>query len=167
MTPENDRIWRDLIEEAFRKRPGEAAVSPVFDPPATLEALLGAEHGLGVELPGELRALLLETNGVGEAMDLPDGPTEIGSLIWPVERILEDNLQFRNGLNYGQIYMPFDHLVFFADAGNGDQFAYAVLDGRVRKSDIFAWNHEDDSRKWVAPSLKIFVEWFLSGKIKT
>ena len=167
MRQTNDKNWRDLIQEAFRKRPGDHSVSPVFDPPAPEAAILEAEQGLGVELPGELRSLLAETNGVKESMELPGGATEIGYLIWPVERIKEDNLKFRKELNYGQIYMPFDHLVFFADAGNGDQFAYAVLDGQVRRSDIFAWNHEDDSRKWVAPSLKTFVEWFLWGKIKT
>jgi hypothetical protein len=31
--------------------------------------------------------------------------------------------------------MPFDHLLFVSDAGNGDLFGYAVLNGVVRKTD--------------------------------
>lgn len=63
--------------------------------------------------------------------------------------------------------MPFDCLLFFADAGNGEQFAYSIQDGLIRKDDIYVWNHEDDSRTWVAPSLKKFIQWGLEGIIKS
>jgi hypothetical protein len=87
-------------------------------------------------------------------------------LIWPVERIVEDNLSFRSNAEFKELYMPFDHLLFFADAGNGDQFAYSINAGVIRKSDIYAWKHEDDSRVWVAPSLKKYLEWWLNDIIK-
>jgi hypothetical protein len=61
--------------------------------------------------------------------------------------------------------MPFDALLFFGDAGNGDQFAYGILDGEVRMPDIFAWDHENDSRYWVAPDLRQFIEWWAEGRI--
>ena len=61
--------------------------------------------------------------------------------------------------------MPFDPLLFFGDAGNGDQFAYAIHEAQVRRNDIFAWDHETDSRTWVAPSLERYLEWWLSGRI--
>ncbi|WP_162255066.1 hypothetical protein [Paenibacillus sp. Soil522] len=35
---------------------------------------------------------------------------------------------------------------FFADAANGDQFAFPILNGKIVKKDIYVWNHEDDSR---------------------
>ncbi len=56
-------------------------------------------------------------------------------------------------------------LLFFADAGNGDQFAYSVTGGAIRREDIYVWDHEDDSRRCVAPSLLRYLEWWLSGKI--
>jgi hypothetical protein len=62
--------------------------------------------------------------------------------------------------------MPFDHLLFFADAGNGDHFAFALHAGVVRRPDVFAWNHEDDSRNWAAPSLEKYLEWWLTGRLK-
>ena len=54
---------------------------------------------------------------------------------------------------------------FFGDAGNGDQFAYPIQNGKIQRNDIFVWNHEDDSRTWVAPDLKYYIEWWLTGKL--
>ena len=52
--------------------------------------------------------------------------------------------------------MPFDNLFFFSDAGNGDLFCYSILkNGIIEKTDIYVWNHEDDSRTWAAASLNI------------
>ncbi|MDQ4123150.1 MAG: SMI1/KNR4 family protein [Acidobacteriota bacterium] len=62
--------------------------------------------------------------------------------------------------------MPFDSLLFFADAGNGDQFAFRILKGEIRRNDVFVWNHEDDSRTWVASNLKQYLQWWLSGKLQ-
>jgi SUKH superfamily protein len=62
--------------------------------------------------------------------------------------------------------MSFENLLFFGDAGNGDLFAYKVLGGRASNIDIFVWNHEDDSRTFIAGSLKNFLEYWLTGKLK-
>jgi hypothetical protein len=82
-----------------------------------------------------------------------------------LERIRKDNLFFRGFEDFKEIYMPFDHLLFFADSGTGDQFAYSILNKEIRRTDVFAWNHEDDSRKWVASSMKQYIEWWLTDKI--
>jgi hypothetical protein len=116
------------------------------------------EESLGVSLPGELRELLLESDGVLGEFGL--------GLVWPLERIERDNRSFRSTPAFRALYMPFDSLLFFGDAGNGDQFAFAILDGAVRNSDVFAWNHENDSRVWVAPSLRSYLEWWLTGRIR-
>lgn len=143
-------MWRDLICEFVPDHQ--------FFPAAPIEKIESASAEIGVELPTELQALLLETNGVF-------GCYELG-LVWPVERIVEDNVAFRANINFRELYMPFDSLLFFGDAGNGDQFAFPIIAGRVRRPDIFAWNHEDDSRVWVAPSLRKYFEWTSTGKIK-
>ena len=54
--------------------------------------------------------------------------------------------------------MPFDALLFVASVGNGDLFGYAVLNGTIQRDDIYVWDHEDDSRTWVASSLKDFIK---------
>jgi len=118
---------------------------------------VAAEAQLGVALPIALRELLLETDGVRGNYDLP--------LIWSLDRIVRDNKIFRRDLEFRSLYMPFDALLFFSDAGNGDQFAFAIAGGQVRRPDVFVWNHEDDSRTWVAGGLRSFVEGWINGKI--
>jgi len=122
-----------------------------------LAELVAAEAQLGVALPIALRELLLETDGVRGNYDLP--------LIWSLDRIVRDNKIFRRDLEFRSLYMPFDALLFFSDAGNGDQFAFAIAGGQVRRPDVFVWNHEDDSRTWVAGGLRSFVEGWINGKI--
>ena len=143
-------MWRELISELVPE-------NRLF-PAASSAGIESANTALGIELPAELRALLLETDGVF-------GSYELG-LVWPVERIAHDNVAFRANIEFRELYMSFDDLLFFGDAGNGDQFAFAICAGRVRRPDIFAWNHEDDSRVWVAPSLQKYLEWTSVGKIK-
>lgn len=143
-------MWREFVRQFVPEHQFFSAV--------TIEAIASASNEIGVELPDELQNLLLETNGVF-------GSYELG-LVWPIERIVEDNGAFRSNIHFRELYMPFDSLLFFADAGNGDQFAYSIVGGRVRRTDIFVWNHEDDSRVWVAPSLGKYLEWTATGKIK-
>jgi SMI1-KNR4 cell-wall len=128
-----------------------------FSEPAQEQALLSAESQLGMRLPQELRELLAESNGVLGEYDL--------ALIWPIERIVADNRLFREDESFRDLYMPFDGLLFFADAGNGDQFAFTVAGGQVRRPDIFVWDHEEDSRRWLANDLRDYLEGWLSGRI--
>ncbi len=74
--------------------------------------------------------------------------------IWSIEQILKENLNLRSFNDFKDLYMPFNCLLFFADGGNGDLFGYAILNGVIQKDDVYVWNHENDSRTWVAPSLK-------------
>lgn len=124
--------------------------------PATKEELTDIQKCLHVELPNDLYQLLRETNGV-------EG--EYGDFIWSASKIKTENMNMRNIDDFKDLYMPFDCLLFFADGGNGDLFGYSILNGMVQRDDIYVWNHESDSRTWVAPSLKTFMEWWESGKI--
>ena len=128
-----------------------------FRPPTSEKSLSASEAALGLRFPESLRSLLLQSDGVFD---------EYGtSFIWPVQDIREQNLEFRQNHSFRQLYMPFDHLLFFGDAGNSDHFAFPILAGEIRKDDVFGWNHEDDSRSWLAPSLEIFIEWWLINKV--
>jgi hypothetical protein len=137
-------MWKDFLESL--------GIECEFTSPAVASDLDKAASKLGVAIPEDLRELLRESNGV-------IGEYGLG-LIWPLEKIVEDNLRFRGDPSFHAIYMPFNSLLFFADAGNGDQFAFPIhADGAVHRPDVFAWNHEDDSRNWVAPSLRTYLEW--------
>ncbi|MFD6967034.1 SMI1/KNR4 family protein [Streptomyces sp. NPDC059949] len=139
-------MWTQLVTAL----PGLA----VFQPPASEASLDRCASALGHPLPQDLGALLRESNGIeGEYGD---------GLIWSAERIASENLTLREDSELATLYMPFDPLLFFADAGNGDLFA---LLPRIRRPDVFVWNHEDDSRTWVAPNLATYLEWWLTGRI--
>jgi hypothetical protein len=127
----------------------------VFKPPASESSLNHCATILGHPLPTALTTLLRETNGI-------EGEYGAG-LIWSAERIAAENQLLREDADLATLYMPFDPLLFFADAGNGDLFA--LLTG-IDRPDVFVWNHEDDSRTWVATSLRQYLEWWLTGKIK-
>ena len=142
----------------LRERIKSLSAAATFSQQASAGSIAGAEVALGVRFPAELSSLLEESDGVSGEYGL--------ALLWPVSRIQKDNLEFRGSEDFRTLYMPFDCLLFFGDAGNGDQFAFSILQGEVRRSDIFVWNHEMDSRSWVAPSLGTFYDWWLTGKLK-
>ena len=98
-------------------------------------------------LDGELPAAL------GELLQACAGDEdEFGErLAWTREDICARNLEMRSTEALRSLYMPFDHLLFFSAAGDGDLFALAVdADGQVRRPDVFVWEHETDSRRWFA-----------------
>ena len=130
MPPYNAASWRDL---AARLQPEIR-----FAAPATEEELQRAEAAVRVALPKHLRELLLEMNGVRDRTG--------AAVIWSAAEIHERNLYFRDTDGWEELYMPFDHLLFFGDDGGGDQFAYPIqMDGSINRSDIFRWNHETDA----------------------
>jgi hypothetical protein len=138
-------LWREYVK----------TLDPAaqFHNPASADELARAEHDLSLHLPDDLVTLLTETNGV-------TGEYGLG-VVWPLERIVTDNLRFRT--SFRDLYMPFDGLLFFADAGNGDQFAFAVKPEGPR-DEVFIWDHEDDSRRWYAASLSTYLKEWLTGE---
>ena len=100
-------MWKELIAGLHKDHK--------FNPSASEEDIVSAETKLAVSFPEELRSLLKESNGV-------IGPIGLG-LIWTTQEIVENNLAFRNNEEYGDLYMPFDCLLFFSDSGCGDQYA--------------------------------------------
>ena len=143
-------MWRSFLQ----------SLSPHcrFSSASTTDFISDAQRRLQVGFPAELIELLSESDGI-------QGQYGLG-LVWSVERIVADNLAFRANADFQKLYMPFDCLLFFGDAGNGDQFAYSICAGAIRRSDVFAWEHEQDSRSWVAPSLRTYLDWWLTGRIK-
>ncbi|MFK0180669.1 SMI1/KNR4 family protein [Streptomyces xanthochromogenes] len=132
-------MWREAASQAFG--------GTEFQDPAQEAALVAAEELLGGRLPAELRKLLLETNGV-------IGHSGVDT-VWSIGQIIEQNLSFRTDASLAGLYMPFDPLLFFGDNGGGDQFAFVQSPERP---DIFVWEHETDSRRWVAGHLKEYLE---------
>jgi hypothetical protein len=125
-----------------------------FGAPASADAIQACEAQLGHRLPDYLRQLLAETNGI-------EGEYGLG-LLWSTQRIASDNAYFRNDADVSDSFMPFTGLVFFADAGNGDQFGVTLIGNH----DVYDCNHEDDSRALVAPTVMRYLEEWMTGRLK-
>lgn len=141
------------IELAQRFQPEVRAAAP-----ASKAAIEEAEEVLGVEFPAELRGLLEETDGLVDVY---------GAGLWSVAQLVESTLQMWEQFSGSDQYMPFGNLLMIGDAGNGDLFAYPIQgDGSINRPDIFLWDHETDSRQWVAASLQQFIERWFGGELQ-
>ncbi|WP_379133892.1 SMI1/KNR4 family protein [Paenibacillus sp. sgz500958] len=129
----------------------------LFNEPASAKEIEEIKSRFNIQDMDELRSFLEETDGVNDEMNC--------HFVWPASRIIEENSEQRSNEICKEIYMPFDSLLFVADAGNGDLFGYSIINGSIQKDDIYTWSHEDDSRTWVAPSLLKFIEWWNDGTI--
>lgn len=164
MASENMIDWLNFIRDVYARATaaGQCKSRPVFHPPADPRNIKKCEKRLGVVFPSELRSLLLKTDGVSELLTTVKGEIESGYFVFSVERILETN-RFELTQDFN---MPLDCLLFFAGDGMGDYFGFAVVKGKVLHSRIYFWDHEDDSRRSIAPTLKHFIENWRLGKIK-
>ena len=107
-------------------------------------------------MPDDLKALLLETDGVAR---------QLGEEIYTVAKIKSENRLMRETPNFRELYWPFDEMLIFADNKGGDLYAFKALAGNAENWSfcVYGWNHEDDSRVCVAGSLEQFIErWFNS-----
>ena len=126
--------WKALISSL--------ASDAEFAAGATSQQLAETERQIGVVLPGRLRSLLLDCDGVR---------ADYGAdIIWSCTELVRQNIDFRTTEAFRELYMPFDHLLFFGADGGGNQFAFAITaDGNISKADVYRWDHETDGREWV------------------
>ncbi|MBD3193596.1 MAG: SMI1/KNR4 family protein [Candidatus Lokiarchaeota archaeon] len=114
--------------------------------PANPDFIEQIEHKFHIRLPEELLNLYNETNGVKDQFSY--------DIIFPVQDLLKRNQEMRNDDGFKSLYMPFDHLLFIGEYGNGDLFGYPIsMKGKIKKRSIFIWNHENDSWEWAAMSI--------------
>jgi SMI1 / KNR4 family (SUKH-1) len=118
------------------------------------------------ELPDSLKSLYVQTNGVGELLKINESPLLIGYLILKLEDLITQNLELRQNESFAELYMPFDCLLFFSNAGNGDYFGFRVLNNMIEWDEIYCWNHETDERIRVANNLFDFLTKWVKGEIK-
>jgi hypothetical protein len=72
----------------------------------------------------------------------------------------------RDDPTHQKTWMPFDHLLFFGDAGvDGILFAFAIIGGRIARDRVYAWYPIEDNRVLKADSLRTYVEGWLIGRL--
>lgn len=142
-------MWVELVRQLEPRA--------VFAEGATQERLPQLERALHITLPAELKSLLGESDGILGEYGL--------HLIWSADEIEKQNSQRWNDPGFRSRYMPLDTLLFFADAGDGELFAMGIIEGIIQLPYVYVWNPIDDSRTWVAPSIRKYLEWWLTGKL--
>jgi len=140
-------MWKDLIQNI--------STGCIYGEPASIEDIEVLEKLFSIQIPKELRNLLYETNGINDSYGY--------SLIWSIEKITRENLNLGERLE--DVYLPFNNLLFFADARNGDMFGYSISDRSIKQNDIYLWNHRNNEQTKIAPSLNDFVEDWIRGKL--
>ena len=146
-------MWKEIIQK----------VDPAceFRDPASPSELARVEKVFGHKLPDSLRGLLLETNGVYH-------PSSYLDIIWDSDQIARRNNEMRQNKKFAKIYMTFQSLLFFADAGvDGIMFAFQVTaSGTVQDGNIVVWDGIEDSRPVLAYSLEDYLTRWLDGRLK-
>lgn len=121
-----------------------------FNFPICEKDLLDVEAILNISFPKDLKEFLYESDGLKNS-----------TAIWSIENIKKNNLFLRTSDIITETYMPLDCFLFFGDAGNGDCFAYAIINQSIYQNNIYIWDHENDSRKWIYDSLEAFLKDYL------
>jgi hypothetical protein len=148
--------WRAIVDAAYARREG---ARPRYEPPTTDECVSHVERGLGNALPADLKALLLESNGIMELVGIDGGWIENIWVVWKVEEVLARNTELRR--ERGERGFPSGALAF-ADAGvDGILFALDV-EGR---SGVFAWRAIGAEREAMAFSLHDFLCKWIAGEL--
>lgn len=114
-------------------------------------------EALGHGLPGELEEFYSNWQSITGEYGV--------AIMWPPDRVIEQNLFFRSNERFRGLYMPFDACLFFADAGNGNQFFVPVYGDGSTKGRVYVWKHELDERVWVAEHVHQFIGGCITGII--
>ena len=152
-----DDMWRNTINKLQS--------GCLYRPPAQHSAIERVEQSLALQLPPDLNEFLRHSDGLIDA--------EGHKIIWSIEELLEENQAMRSMYQYQQVFMPFDHLLFFSgntfSRFNPHLVEFGFAYGMTRLGDaypaIFSWE-QDDSRIRVATDLKDFLQSALAGELK-
>jgi cell wall assembly regulator SMI1 len=115
--------------------------------PASSSIIQEAETKLNIELPTDLKGIYSESNGIF----MNSG----ANTILTIQDMIAKNLEMRHAEWCSELYMPFDNLLFFGEAGNGDLWAFGIkMNGDLDDLNIYGWDHEKDARPWVASNIQ-------------
>jgi hypothetical protein len=149
-TPDQLQHYRNLIETSSSLSiPDMAALcfdDCEFSPPVVSGAIAAAELALGCTFPSDLKQLYAETDGVVAHYG--------ANLVMPLQAAIRENKMLRQSPEFRGLYMPFNHMLVFGGAGNGDLFFIPIrADGSLGQG-VFICDHESDSRSYFANSIK-------------
>ena len=139
--------WKEYIENQKSN-----SFSFCFYDLATNAQIAESEGKIRIIFPDELKELYSQTDGAGIKLnEFPDMGI-MDYLLFPLEYLVEYNLLFHKN------WTAEKHLLFVAPHGNGDYYGYEVVYGEIVSTQIYKWDHEDDSSELYSNSLAEFIE---------
>jgi SMI1-KNR4 cell-wall len=147
-----NNVYRDILVQSqilsWKELASKCIDTPRFRKPVTAETVSKAESVLGRSLPKELISIYHETDGIFDAT----GANIVSSL----SDMVDDNLDLW-GKGYEDVYMSLTSLFAFGGPGNGDRFFIPITPNGNYRRGVYLWNHENDSRTWLANGIKDFL----------
>lgn len=172
--------WIEFISGIYEDEGDtETERRPDFRPPASPAEIAAIEQKLGVAFPDAVRALLLQTNGVMELINLGDAWIDSQWLILPTDEILNTNQIYRaewpadrqtdNPFPDPDAIMDWDYnldkLLFFAD--NNGEAAYAYFEtNSSTPPGIIGWRPIDDDIIPVTATFEEFLRELIAGSLE-
>ena len=151
--------WRDRLAETYQTRKSQGVpASPRFRPGASEVGLAEAERTLGQRLPEDLRALLSESDGVMEVLEIGSEQIESLWIVWTTEEIVKG----QSNPWRAEIGPPPEWLVFASAGVDGIDFAY---DRAEESEQIWAWHPMESRRQLVGESLDGFLRGWIDGSV--
>lgn len=151
--------WRERLAEAYRTRENQRVpASPRFQPGASEASLAEAERALGQRLPEDLRALLSESDGVMEVLEIGGRQVESLWIVWPTEKIVKG----QSNPWRAEIGPPAEWLVFASAGVDGIDFAYDRIEESGR---IWAWHPMESRRQLVGESMDGFLRGWIESDV--
>ena len=139
-------LW-GMFASMWRKFFASYELPCFFGEPASPEAVSLMEQALSVVLPLDLRALLLEMDGVSiRPAFFNDSENEEDCLqvicsLNEIQRENEETYLWEN--THKPAIAGSDNLLFFASEPNGDPIGYTVVNGKVVGPELIVMSHED------------------------
>src|SRR5437763_1402470 len=89
--------WKEYIQQLYaRNKSTPPEIVPQFYKPCSSLEIQTLEKTLGLLLSDELRTLLLQTNGIGQQMEIDKTLILIGHLVEPMDQILAETKYYRD-----------------------------------------------------------------------
>jgi hypothetical protein len=134
-----------------------------LNPPASEAQVVEIEESLGVRLPDELRAFLMQSNGamIGVRTDSGELIPRATPLVWSLNEILAENIALASP------HAERARVLCFANAGvNGILFGHSLDPTGAALKEVVAWYPTDARLQEVAPSFGYFLDRWLRGSLK-
>jgi hypothetical protein len=134
--PLRSKLWLNRRTDEYWRLLRECDSRVIFQPPATDAQIATLKEYAGGTIPACLEEFLRCANGLRFHYD---------DILFSAEMIINETESIRHLEDEG-IHMPIDHLLFIGGSGDGDAFAFGKQLCGEWTSNVYWWDHEDDSR---------------------